>query len=199
MARRVDSFQTERPETARRYPWAEWTDESIWEIRQFDDYNVPTENMRVNLHERAKQQVMTVRTEIVREPGSEGLRFQFTSMIVEGPVELPSDRDGRLFRYRRGGIEQSVFVSISGTVMACDPSTLPKPVGSAVQTLGRSAVEERLRLGRNPTRITVDSVGIREESAGEVSTAASHTLPVVGGDAPRGPDGRTLDEHLGGR
>jgi hypothetical protein len=199
MARRVDGFQKDEIEVPRRYPWPEWTDESVWEIRHGEDYDVATENMRVNLHERAKQQAMTVRTEIVRDGDSEGLRFQFLSMIIEGPTEHPSDRDGRLFRYRRGAIEESVFVSISGTVMACDPATLPSRVRAAALTLGRSAVEERLRLGRNPKRITVDSSGIREELADGASPAVSRALPVVAGDPPRGPDGRTLDEHLEGR
>jgi hypothetical protein len=76
MARRVSSF--DEGQTVRRYPWDEWTDGSIWEIKQKDDYDVPTENMRVNLHERAKQIGMKVKTQIVRSaPWNEGLRFQF--------------------------------------------------------------------------------------------------------------------------
>jgi hypothetical protein len=77
MARRVDGFKKDKTETPRRYPWHEWTDSSIWEIRQGEDYDVATENMRVNLHERAKFQAMIVRTEIVRDKAGEGLRFQF--------------------------------------------------------------------------------------------------------------------------
>jgi hypothetical protein len=77
MARRVDSF--ENGGTMRRYPWSEWTDGSIWEIMRTEDYDVPTENMRVNLHERAKQDGMKVRTAIVRPSAlQEGLRFQFS-------------------------------------------------------------------------------------------------------------------------
>lgn len=75
MARRVDSLESQSP---RRYPWVEWTEEgTIWEIRQGEDYDVPTENMPVNLHDRARHQNQTVETRIVRGPDWEGLRFQF--------------------------------------------------------------------------------------------------------------------------
>jgi hypothetical protein len=80
MARRVERFEKDVQEAPRRYPWEQWCDGSIWEIRQGEDYDVPTENMRVNLHERAKQRVMTVRTEKFRDKQQgEGLRFCFTS------------------------------------------------------------------------------------------------------------------------
>ena len=75
MARRVDSFEDE---PQRRYPWDEWTDGKIWEIRQGEDYDVPTENMRVNLHDRARGKAMVVKTRKVGDETWEGLRFQFT-------------------------------------------------------------------------------------------------------------------------
>jgi hypothetical protein len=61
----------------RRYNWPDWTDGAVWEIRQGDDYDVATENMRVNLHTKARQIGAKVKTAIVREGDSEGLRFQF--------------------------------------------------------------------------------------------------------------------------
>lgn len=79
MARRVERFEKDTQENApRRYPWEQWSDGAIWEIRQGDDYDVPTENMRINIHERAKQRVMKVRTEKFKDGRGEGLRFQFT-------------------------------------------------------------------------------------------------------------------------
>lgn len=76
MARQVTSFEDDAP--PRRYPWGDWTVAgTIWEIFQGEDYDVATENMRVNLHERAKVENKTVRTKIVRADGAEGLRFQF--------------------------------------------------------------------------------------------------------------------------
>jgi hypothetical protein len=80
MARRVERFEKDVQEgTPRRYPWEQWSDGSVWEIRQGEDYDVPTENMRINIHERAKQRVMKVRTEKFKDKQSEGLRFQFTA------------------------------------------------------------------------------------------------------------------------
>jgi hypothetical protein len=86
MARRVERFEKYVQEAPRRYPWEQWCDGSIWEIRQGEDYDVPTENMRVNLHERAKQRVMTARTEKFRDKQGEGLRFCFISPMLVSPT-----------------------------------------------------------------------------------------------------------------
>ncbi len=77
MARRLDSFPAEERRDQRHYPWDEWTDGSPWEIRRGDDYDVETENMRVNLHMRADSKVLKVRTRKVRDEHGEGLVFQF--------------------------------------------------------------------------------------------------------------------------
>jgi hypothetical protein len=50
------------------------------------DCGVPTENMRVNLHERARQRVMKVRTEKFKDKRSEGLRFQFVAPELVSPT-----------------------------------------------------------------------------------------------------------------
>ncbi len=76
-AQKVEGFMDERPGPARRYDWPSWTDGSVWEIRRGEDYDVATENMRVNLHMKASQLGRKVRTQIVRDGGREGLRFQF--------------------------------------------------------------------------------------------------------------------------
>jgi len=89
MAKRVAAL--EDANTVRRYPWLQWTEEgTIWEIRQGEDYDVPTENMRVNLHERAKHQNQTVKTRVVRDNGPEGLRFAF-----EGTPMIPTPDGSR--------------------------------------------------------------------------------------------------------
>jgi hypothetical protein len=88
MARRIDSLEDDG--TARRYPWVEWTQEdTIWEIRRGEDYDVATENMRVNLHERANYQNQRVTTRKVAGADWEGLRFQFV-----GPPMIPTP-DGK--------------------------------------------------------------------------------------------------------
>lgn len=76
MARRLQDFP-EEPATQRRYPWGEWTDGSAWEIRRGEDYDVATENMRVNLHMKADAMLKKVRTKKVRDESGEGLVFQF--------------------------------------------------------------------------------------------------------------------------
>jgi hypothetical protein len=85
MARELDSFDWGdgagggRP----KYDWGRWLNGDIWEIRKGEDYDVPTENMRVNLHAKADQAGRKVRTRKVPkqtdpEHGKwEGLVFQF--------------------------------------------------------------------------------------------------------------------------
>jgi hypothetical protein len=92
MARRVDGFQKQRSETPRRYPWPEWGDGSVWEIQQGVDYDIPTENMRVNLHERARRFAMVVRTEKVNVGTGEGLRFQFQRAPIQSPIKYGRGR-----------------------------------------------------------------------------------------------------------
>lgn len=88
MARRVESLEDD---STRRYPWGEWTDGSVWEIKKGEDYEVPTENMRVNLHDRAKGQGLSVQTRKVGNGSWEGLRFQFVPRRPE-PVPVVVQR-----------------------------------------------------------------------------------------------------------
>ena len=81
MARKLERFPGDEP-NQRRYPWNEWTDGGAWEIRQGEDYDVKTENMRVNLHMRADAEGLKVRTRKLRSGDREGLVFQF----FEDPV-----------------------------------------------------------------------------------------------------------------
>jgi hypothetical protein len=77
MARRLDAFPAEHQPGRRKYPWHEWTDGSVWEVRRGEDYDVATENMRVNLHMKADALLWKVRTHKVTDDRSEGLVFQF--------------------------------------------------------------------------------------------------------------------------
>jgi hypothetical protein len=77
MARRLDKFPADEAPSTRRYPWDDWTDGSVWEIRHGEDYDVATENMRVNLHMKADGLAMKVRTKKIRDEHGEGLVFQF--------------------------------------------------------------------------------------------------------------------------
>lgn len=77
MARRLDGFPGPGPHGQRRYPWVEWTDGSTWEIRRGEDYDVPTENMRVSLHMKATSLLRKVRTRKIDDDRGEGLIFQF--------------------------------------------------------------------------------------------------------------------------
>lgn len=79
MAKQLEEFPADdkAPETKRRYPWSEWTNGGAWEIRKGEDYDVATENMRVNLHVKADNLGRKVRTKKISDAEGEGLVFQF--------------------------------------------------------------------------------------------------------------------------
>lgn len=77
----------------RRYPWTEWADGSAWEIRQGEDYDVATENMRVNLHLKADALGRKVRTKKITDEDGEGLAFQFIPSEEEELVAMSRNDD----------------------------------------------------------------------------------------------------------
>jgi hypothetical protein len=110
VARRVGTFIDRNSPGQRRYPWTEWTDGSIWEIRKDEDYEIATENMRINVLDRGKHLVRSVRTQIVRDEHGEGLRFQFGGPLTPtGPVVAPNPDaargpDGRTLAEHQSGL-----------------------------------------------------------------------------------------------
>ena len=82
MAKKRPEFDwEERPQRGTRYDWTLWTNGETWEIRKGEDYEISTENMRVNLHDQARQRNLKARTRKVsgEKKGHrwEGLVFQF--------------------------------------------------------------------------------------------------------------------------
>jgi hypothetical protein len=96
VARRLDHFPDGRaPGPLRRYPWAEWTDGSTWAIQRGEDYDVATENMRVNLHLRADALGRKVRTRKIADQDGEGLVFQFSPSEEEELVAMSRKEDSQ--------------------------------------------------------------------------------------------------------
>jgi hypothetical protein len=95
MAKRLESFPEEDSRgQQRKYPWDEWSDGGTWEIRQREDYDVPTENMRVNLHMKASSLARKVRTKRFSDEKGEGLIFQFLDQQdPDSASRLPVGRD----------------------------------------------------------------------------------------------------------
>jgi hypothetical protein len=93
MGRRLDSFPGDKPLAQRRYPWSEWTDGGVWEIRKGDDYDVDTENMRVNLHMKADALLRKVRTRKLVDERGERLVFQFLESDEMEAVRMATAED----------------------------------------------------------------------------------------------------------
>jgi hypothetical protein len=65
----------------------------VWEIRRGEDYDVATENMRVNLHMRASAESRRVRTQKITDDHGEGLVFQFLPSDVQETVTTAAAQD----------------------------------------------------------------------------------------------------------
>lgn len=111
MATRLESFpEGDSRGQQRKYPWDEWSDGGTWEIRQNEDYDVATENMRVNLHMKASSLARKVRTKRFSDENGEGLIFQFLDpedlqCASRSPVGADTDPDGSIELLFRDALE----------------------------------------------------------------------------------------------
>jgi hypothetical protein len=81
--------------------------------------------------------------------------------IIDGPAEVGSEgKDSTVFRYRyrRGDVEKTAAVVLSGTAMA-SVEGLDIPIAEVVWSRGASALIASLRMGKMPESITVYSDG----------------------------------------
>lgn len=86
MARRLKAFPEVRGGRRAKYPWDEWTDGSIWELKRGQDFEVPRYAMQTMLHTKARQLGLKVRTRSYEsEKGDEILVFQFLSSAATNP------------------------------------------------------------------------------------------------------------------
>ena len=94
MARKLEAFPDDVPGGGtRRYPWGEWTDGDVWEIRRGQDYDVESEHMRVNLHLKAEALSRKVRTKKFRDEDGERLVFQFLPSEERQAVAIALEGD----------------------------------------------------------------------------------------------------------
>jgi hypothetical protein len=78
MAKRLKSFPKVVGGRRPKYPWDEWTDGSIWELRGGQDFEVAAYAMQAMLHGKARKLGLTVKTRSYEsEQGDEILVFQF--------------------------------------------------------------------------------------------------------------------------
>src|SRR5687768_4810555 len=93
MAERLNTFPGDDPGPQQKYPWTDWTDGSVWQIRRGEDYDVATENMRVNLHMKADSLARKVRTKKTTDEQGEGLVFQFLASEDMEAVQMAQESD----------------------------------------------------------------------------------------------------------
>jgi hypothetical protein len=74
MAKRLDTFPT--PAGA-RYPWEEWLDGSVWELRQGQDFTAKLPTFRANAQTQAKKRGGVIRSRRVEVDGGEAVVIQF--------------------------------------------------------------------------------------------------------------------------
>jgi hypothetical protein len=67
MARRLDSFPSATPP---RYPWGEWLNGEVWELRQGEDFRAKASTLRANAQLQAKKRGGRVHTRYFQVEGS---------------------------------------------------------------------------------------------------------------------------------
>lgn len=75
------SAMPERKARATTHPWGEWTDGSVWKIKQGEDFAGKVEPMRVRLYSKARE--LGKKLEIVVDRDAATITFQ----MVDQPTE----------------------------------------------------------------------------------------------------------------
>jgi hypothetical protein len=70
----TDLTATQGPGRHSNYPWAEWTNGSVWECRQGEDFKTSVQSFKSVLRYQARQRGIRVVTQI---DGLSKIRFQF--------------------------------------------------------------------------------------------------------------------------
>jgi hypothetical protein len=94
-------------------------------------------------------------TEIVREIDEAGDLWT----VISGPEEVLPVADRRRYRWvvARGEDRREVFVEVSGSASATEPSSLPFPLEEAVRSRGASELVKLLDRTEPPARIVIDT------------------------------------------
>lgn len=66
-----------------KYPWADWTDGTVWEVWQGEGFNLSLMNYQISLHGRARSHGLRVWSKSIKRVTGlgeiqEGMRFQFS-------------------------------------------------------------------------------------------------------------------------
>lgn len=109
MAKRLRAFPEAAKEGGRRYPWLDWADGSVWEIRQGEDYDVSTESMRVAMHLKAGTLHQKVKTRKLFDKRGEGLVFQFTESDEMKEVRMSMTQDPESTRRALAELERDAL------------------------------------------------------------------------------------------
>ena len=72
--RKLKSFPARQRRT--KYPWDQWLDGSVWELRKGSDYDIDTLSLRALAGKAAKRAGTRVRTKLIRNNRGESLVIQ---------------------------------------------------------------------------------------------------------------------------
>ena len=78
MAQTLDAFPTTG--TAPRYPWDEWLNGQVWELRPGQDYNGKTQTLRQMARDQAQRRGGKLRTRLLSDEQGERVVLQFQRM-----------------------------------------------------------------------------------------------------------------------
>lgn len=67
MAKQLESFKFRTRGRVQKYPWNEWLDGSIWELKKGEDFTINTRIMRNSARSAADRRRVQIRTQIPNE------------------------------------------------------------------------------------------------------------------------------------
>lgn len=83
MAKRLKEFPG--GPTRGRYPWEEWLDGSVWQLRKDEDYSISTASMRAAASRAAKAAGKRLQSRITKDDDGEGLVIQAHEIGATAP------------------------------------------------------------------------------------------------------------------
>jgi hypothetical protein len=86
VAEKISDFTIQKTRTS-RYPWEEWTDGSIWRIKQGEDFDTKVVSMVGTLYSKAKSRGLKV----VLAYKDDAVEFQFTKPVKPNAVRAVAD------------------------------------------------------------------------------------------------------------
>ena len=96
MARIIEEWPSITRTRASRYPWAEWTNGAIWEVREAEDFSSNLKTFVQGLYAYGKRHGMKVEVRTSPDDGVVAFRFISGAQVAAAPAEASVSQEDAL-------------------------------------------------------------------------------------------------------